>query len=169
MIVLVMGLPGSGKSYFALRLSEKMGAKYINSDSTRKAMQAMGQYAPDDKFLVYRRMAEIAEEALEQDRTVITDATFYRKELRDLFRTLAKECGVPVGMIQVEASEELIQERLSLPRDDSEADYKVYQLVRSQFEQLQPDEPHLTLQSGRENIEQMLREALDYIKAEMRR
>lgn len=164
-----MGLPGSGKSYFASHLSEKIGAEYINSDSTRKILQAMGRYAPDDKLKVYRRMAEIAGEALEQGMTVVADATFYRKELRDLFRTLAKEHGVPVCMIQVEGSEELIRERLSLPRDDSEADYKVYQLVRSQFEQLQPDEPHLTLQSGRENIEQMLREALDYIKAEMRR
>lgn len=164
MIVLVMGLPGSGKSYFASHLSERLGAGYINSDRTRKSVHSGKRYSPRGKADVYRQMRDLARQALEQDKAVVADATFYRKELRDLFLTLGKEHRVLVHVIQVEAPEDLIKERLSLPREDSEADFKVYQIIRSQFEQLQPDEPHLTLESGRNNIEEMLETALDYIK-----
>jgi len=35
MIIIVFGLPGSGKSYFASKLAERINARYINSDVIR--------------------------------------------------------------------------------------------------------------------------------------
>lgn len=74
---MVMGLPGSGKSYFAKHLSQRIKFHYIGSDETRKEMEAMGKYRMEDKQQVYDQMKSLAAEAIEQGRNVIVDATFF--------------------------------------------------------------------------------------------
>jgi hypothetical protein len=51
---------------------------------------------------------------------------------------------------------------LARPRTDSEADYDVYLRVKKEVEPLQV--PYLTIQSGQDNIDEMLTTALDYIR-----
>ena len=162
MVVIVSGLPGTGKSYFALRLSQRLGAEYISSDRTRKAMDAMGKYAFEDKLNVYEEMAKTAGGYLRQGKTVVVDATFYRHEMREIFRTLATLLHQPICYFEITAPEEVVKERLSVPRTDSEAGFAVYQQLKPQYESL-PEE-HLVLQSTNDNIDRMLSKAIDYIK-----
>jgi len=49
MIIIVCGLPGSGKSFFAHRLAAKLDALHISSDKTRKEMKTLGHYTFTDK------------------------------------------------------------------------------------------------------------------------
>jgi predicted kinase len=162
MMVIVSGLPGSGKSYFASRLAQKTGAHYINSDLTRREMDARGQYTFEDRLTVYEEMARRAGDLMRQGNTVVVDATFYRQEMRNLFLTLARLLHHKVCFIEVVAPEELIRERLLQPRLDSEADFSVYELVRSQYEQLLDE--HLTLESSNNNLEEMLQKGMEYIR-----
>lgn len=162
MLIIVSGLPGSGKSYFARRLAQKLGAEYINSDATRRAMNAMGRYGFEDKLNVYEEMASRAGDNLRKGRTVVVDATFYHHEMRNLFLTLGKLLHKPICYLEVQAEEGLIQDRLSRPRTDSEADYAVYQQLKLQYEA--PAEDHLILHSTNENISDLLDEALEYIQ-----
>ncbi len=162
MLVIVSGLPGSGKSYFALRLAQRLGAEYISSDRTRKGMNAMGRYAFDDKLNVYEEMAKITGDYLRQGKTVIVDATFYRHEMRDIFTTLTTLLHKPVCNIEITAAEDIIKERLSGPRIDSEAGFAVYQQLKPQYER--PVTHHLVLESTNDNIDRMLSKAVAYIK-----
>jgi predicted kinase len=161
MMIIVSGLPGSGKSYFASRLSEELSATYISSDLTRKEIDAQGQYAFEDKLNVYEEMAYGAGQQLRNGKRVVIDATFYRKEMRELFYTLAKLLDIKIVFIEIVADEEIIAERLSKPRLTSEADYSVYKFVKSQYEAL--DREHLVIESTNDNIEGMLMKAVDYI------
>lgn len=162
MIVLIMGLPGSGKSYFARHLSRNLNFQYIGSDQTRKEMAVMGQYGIKDKERVYELMKTHADKAIRQGKDVVLDATFYKKSIRDPFASLAEQQQVPWGLIWVHAGEELIQERLSKEREDSEADYGVYLTLKAVFEP--PLGPHLKLISGSNNITDMVQEAEKYIR-----
>jgi predicted kinase len=162
MMIIVAGLPGSGKSYFASRLSEILGAQTISSDQTRKAMNATGRYTFEEKLKVYEEMAKVAADAIRQGKTVVVDATFYRHEMRDLFMTLAKLLHKPICYFEVEADEKIVQDRLSKPRMDSEADYQVYKQLKPQYEK--PEDGRLVLQSTNDNVEAMLLKALDHIK-----
>jgi predicted kinase len=162
MIVIVLGLPGSGKTFFASRLALSLEALYISSDQTRIAMKALGKYTFEDKLAVYREMAKRADQALELGKNIIVDGTFYHHKMRNLFTTLAKFYDTPIRFIEVTAREEIIKERLKKKRKESEADYEVYQLVRKQFEQL--DMPHFKTRSDQDNIEEMLSAALNYLK-----
>lgn len=161
MLIVVCGLPGSGKSFFARKLSERLDARYLNSDRAREAVEARGQYAFDDELAVYEQMAADAGSALRKGRDVVVDATFYRKEMRDIFSTLSRLLHQPDACIRIVCDEDLTRERLSRPRLDSRADFSIYKQVESQFEDLEDD--HLVLESTRNNIEPMLQQGLRYI------
>lgn len=160
--MIVSGLPGTGKSYFASRLSQRLGAEYVSSDRTRKAMEAMGKYAFEDKLNVYEEMAKAAGGFLRDGKTVVVDATFYRHEMREIFRTMATLLHQPICYFEITAPEELVRQRLSAPRTDSEADFAVYRQLKPQFERL-PDD-RLLLKSANNNIDTMLSKAMGYIK-----
>lgn len=164
MIILVAGLPGSGKSYFAERLAERLDAVYINSDRVRIALQATGKYSTADKLLVYKEMLLQATRALEQKSRVVVDATFYHHTMREMFLRIADGYSVDIRVIEVVADEALIRRRLQKPRKYSEADYKVYEIVRDDFEGITM--PHLTLQSTDDNLHEMLTKAESYIESD---
>ena len=122
----------------------------------------MGQYGPKDKENVYEQMKFLADNALRQGKDLVLDATFYKKSIRDPFSSLAEKHQISLALIWVEAGEELVRERLSKKREDSEADYEVYLKLKTKFEP--PLEPHLKLISGSNNISDMLRQAEKYIR-----
>jgi predicted kinase len=161
MIIIVMGLPGTGKTYFAEHLTAHIQAIHISSDKTRNRLQKRGNYAPEDKDQVYREMLVQAEEALKNGQDVIMDATYSQKAHRDEVGMLAQRLATPLHFIQLTADEETIRERTSKERPDSEADFQVYQLIKQSFEPLEI--PHLKLHSGQLEIEEMLAIAQNYI------
>jgi predicted kinase len=161
MIVIVFGLPGAGKSYFASRLAQKLRAQYLSSDEIRIATKARGKYTFSDKLAVYQRMAEESDKALLNGKDVIVDGTFYHHNMRDLFTSLAAIRSTPIYFIETTAGDEIIKDRLMKHRTESEADYEVYQQLKKQFEQL--DLPHLRIESCRNNISEMLSQAENYL------
>jgi predicted kinase len=162
MIIIVLGLPGSGKSFFASRLAERLEALYISSDKVRIAMKARGKYKLEDKLLVYHEMVKKADQTLKQKKNVVVDGSFYHHKMRNLFTSLAEVHHTPIRFIEITAREEIITERLKKRRNESEADVEVYQLLKKQFEPL--DTPHLEIKSDRDTIDEMLSEALNYLK-----
>lgn len=147
MLVLIAGLPGSGKTTLAQAYAERFAAEHINSDSVRKALGLMGHYEPADKATVYETLFQSAEKALRQGKTVLVDSTFYQKALRDAFENLARRCGVPAYWIETRADEKTLLERVGRPRPDSEADVAVYQKIRDAFEAIEAD--HLVIWTDR--------------------
>jgi predicted kinase len=160
MLVLISGLPGSGKSYFGQELANAIDAVYLNSDKVRIQMNASGKYQEKDKLSVYRQMISEASKAIDAGRHVVVDATFYKRSFRELFEKLAESRGTPQHIIEVRADEPTIRRRLSSGREFSEADYKVYETIRDEFEEITV--PHLVLTSTNSNIEEMLHKAIEY-------
>lgn len=160
---MVIGLPGSGKSFFAKRFAEILGAEYISSDLLRIKMGLSGKYLPEQKSLVYRQMAEDTKDVLMKNKSVVLDGTFFQKKYRELIYTIAEEIGIPVFIILVKADENIIKQRLSAPRKDSEADHSVYLKIKEQFEPI--DKPFLFLESTNENLEENLLKARQYINS----
>ncbi len=161
MIIIVMGLPGSGKSYFAEHLARAIDAYYVNSDRVRKRMNSPRTYSTKEKLTVYNEMIKQMQLAVQQKKDIVLDGTFYRHSIRKMFMQKARRAG-GIVFIEVRATESLIQERLQQKREDSEADSKVYHIIKAQWEPLA--ESHLILQSTNENITGMLHAAIDYLR-----
>ncbi len=159
MIILVLGLPGCGKSYFAERLAEKIGAEYVNSDRLRKALFPKRTYSEDEKRKVYEVMLNKMEGAIAQNNYLVLDATFHKASTREPF--ISKSKG-NLRFIEIQVEEKIVRERLKKSRPFSEADFEVYHLLQKEWEPLLKS--HLTLQSTNDNIEIMLQKAMEYLK-----
>ena len=159
-IILVMGLPGSGKSFFASKLAQAIGADYISSDRVRKEMITNRTYSEREKEMVYDEMVKRMRSAINQNKSLVLDATFYKNRIREKFRNEAEGAG-DMQFIEVIAPESLIKERLKQTREESEADFEIYKMIKSSWEPF-PDK-HLVLPSSNNNIETMIQAALNYL------
>lgn len=161
MIIIVFGLPGSGKSYFASRLAMQLDATYVNSDELRMEMVADRTYTETEKNMVYDAMLKAMSEAVAVGKPIVLDATFYKKSIRKRFEHKARHMGQRIIYIEVTAPEAIIEDRLKIPRTYSEADFDVYLKIRKVAEPLKAE--HLILESSNNNIVSMLHEAIQYI------
>lgn len=80
-----------------------------------------------------------------------------------MFEEQAASLQESILYIEITAKEEIIRERLSKPREFSEADFEVYLKLKTIAEPLKQD--HLVLHSDNNNINAMLQDAMEYIKS----
>jgi predicted kinase len=107
-IVLVCGLPGSGKSHFARTHFMSSGRKRVNRKEIRRflfEMTAFGQkwseaeFDSQDEFLVKHVERKIVEHLLQSKQKVLIDNTHISLESRKTFVTIAHQAGKSIGAI----------------------------------------------------------------------
>jgi len=150
-VVVMVGVSGSGKSWLARQLASRLPAVHVRSDVERKrlfGLQALartdappgqGIYASEVSARVYDRMTEMAAAVLEGGLPVILDATSLRRDHRAAFLAAARRAGRPAVMIACTADEATLAARVAQrareARDPSEADIEV---VRRQLAEYEP-------------------------------
>ncbi|QNL51092.1 AAA family ATPase [Olivibacter sp. SDN3] len=164
MVVAVIGLPGSGKTFLAKHLAWNIDGVHVSSDRVRTALEQRGKYDEQTKLEVYQSMLGLAEAAVKDRKHVVLDATFHKAQTRALFVETATKFKVPLYFIEIQASEEVIKERIAKKRVDSEADFSIYKKIKAAFEPLK--EKHLILHSDQMDSEEMVSRALNYCKYE---
>lgn len=162
MIIIVFGLPGSGKTYFASRLAERLNGVHISSDVVRKEISEQSDYTPESKMRVYEKMLEKVEEKKDDNTIFIFDATFHLEKIRNNFIKSIAKLNKEIYFIEVKADEEIIKERVAQKRKYSDADFEVYLKLKKEFEPL--EEKHFVLDSSKMSIEEMLDKAAHDLK-----
>jgi predicted kinase len=160
-LLLIAGLPGTGKSTVARAFTERYGGAHINSDLLRQAMGLRGHYGPADKENVYQAMLDSARATLLDGQSAVVDSTFYRADIRAPFEALARSCGVAFFWVEMRADENSIRERVEAPRPDSEADFSVYLALRDQNEPIEAS--HLVLWSDQMTLDDQVDSIHHYI------
>jgi aminoglycoside phosphotransferase family enzyme/gluconate kinase len=140
-LLLMHGLSGSGKSWLAQQLLERLGALRIRSDIERKRLFGLPALARSDSAVgdgiydaaataaTYDRLVELADDILAAGYTVLVDAATLKTWQRKVFRDVAAARGVPFAILACAAPETVLQCRLVTRRaggrDASEADRAV--------------------------------------------
>lgn len=158
MIVIVFGLPGSGKSFFASRLAKQLNAAYINSDQERIKLFKHRQYSEEERIAVYDQLYNKTKEAFANNSNLVIDGTFFRQDLRQPYLDGMYESVI---FIEIITNKSTAMKRLSRLRPFSEADYDVYKMFKKKWEPMQQD--HLILQSNDDNIGEMINLAMVYL------
>lgn len=161
-LIVVFGLPGSGKSYFAKRLTERLRIEYVNSDTVRNEMEARRRYSDESRLRIYEAMKHRAEEFLSRGDGVVIDATFTVKGTLEVFSSLSVKHNCALILFRITADESLIKERIQTRRSESEADYRVYEKLKQS--PVDTALPYHTLVSTNNNVDEMIETALGIIK-----
>jgi aminoglycoside phosphotransferase family enzyme/predicted kinase len=122
-LLLVGGLPGTGKSTQARGLAERAGFCVISSDVVRKELAGVPQashpvpfetgiYTPQWTERTYAECLRRAEELLFEGKRVVVDATFRDESHRRAFLEAARRWGVPGIFLVCRAGEEEVGRRL---------------------------------------------------------
>jgi predicted kinase len=162
MLLIVCGLPGTGKTHVSKKLASKFNATHFRTDDIRKQLLEQRTYSDKEKELVYEKLFEHAQSVLEKGKNVILDATFYKNYHRKQVVKLAKQTKTPIYFIECVLSPKSVKERLENRKNDlSEADVKVYQKLKRNFEPLR--QLHLELDTSKPFKDQF-KEIQEFIK-----
>jgi len=146
-LVLVGGLPGTGKSTLAQGLAERANFRLIRSDLVRKELAGVpaqdaarspfgeGIYAPAWTERTYAECLSRAETLLLEGNRVIVDASFGEEKRRRAFLEAAARLAVPAVFLLCQADPEVVRVRLESRRGDvSDADRSIYRQAAERWE-----------------------------------
>ena len=152
-LIITHGYSGSGKSTLSGQLAEKTGAVQIRSDIERKRLFGYraqertgsgldsGLYTQDASLKTYRYLADCATAVIAAGFSAIIDAAFLKSEQRELFKQLAADCGVPLLIVDFQASDAELCRRIRLRQQDaSEATLDVLQHQQQSAQALSAEE-----------------------------
>jgi aminoglycoside phosphotransferase family enzyme/predicted kinase len=128
-LVVVGGLPGTGKTTLAARVAQQEGWVHLSSDVTRKRLAGLapgGLYAPDATARTYRELLDQARALLADGESVVLDASFVAEQWREAARATARDTHADVVELQCRAPEHVAEARLvSRPAGPSDATAEV--------------------------------------------
>jgi hypothetical protein len=125
-LLLITGLPGTGKSTLAHSLSETSAFKVVSSDVVRKDLAGLssrmpakaefgqGLYTAEWNHRTYAACLERTRELLFAGKRVLVDASFREDSPRRAFSDLAHEMALPCLILNCEADPSEVKKRLEL-------------------------------------------------------
>ena len=164
-MILISGLPGSGKSYLARKLSELLGSAILQSDALRKTLVTKPDYTPAESGRLFRAMHFLAEGLLSSGIPVTIDATNIIESNRRGFYRVADALGARLFIIQARAPKKVIKARLQSRKREygqkSDADWGVYQKMAAEAEKIK--RPHISVDTSK-SLEPFITKIVQEIK-----
>ncbi|MES9943063.1 MAG: gluconokinase, GntK/IdnK-type [Candidatus Thiodiazotropha sp. 6PLUC2] len=159
MIIIVMGVSGSGKSTIGRILAQQTGWRFIEGDDYHPAenkakMAAALPLNDDDRQPWLERLAKVIDRHLSIDRSAVLSCSALKKSYREQLMRSPE-----VRFVYLEESYELILARLN----QRTKHFMRSELLQSQFDDLEPPEEALTL-----SIEQSPEQIVKLIMSEMK-
>ncbi len=149
-VVLMCGLPGTGKSWLGGLIAERLRARTIRSDVERKRLfgieptdrtpesQRDAVYSAEATRRTYDRLIEGAEAAIRDRRDVVLDATYGRRAERDRAVAAIERAGGIWVLVHADPPPDVVRQWLAERTGDaaevSDADLAVHERARADFE-----------------------------------
>lgn len=177
MIIMVVGLSGTGKTSVARAVAGELGLRVVSSDAVRaslfgekKKISEYGEGIYDEKSdrLTYQKMFAEGLELLKKDGGVILDATFSRTADREKVHQMARSNGARCRLIECRLAPALVRQRISLRAEKndglSDATWPIHLRQKADFESIEmgPDE-HLIINTEND-LTANCRQAADWLR-----
>lgn len=149
-LVLVGGLPGTGKSTLAASVADELGAVHLRSDEVRKELAGLpslapagaryreGLYADDMTEATYERLVERAAVALALGSSVVLDASWNTSAARQLAHRVAADTQSELTELRCDVPMEIAAARMRRRQqkgdDPSDATAEVARAMAAEFD-----------------------------------
>jgi aminoglycoside phosphotransferase family enzyme/predicted kinase len=149
-LVLVGGLPGTGKSTVARSIGDELDVAVLRTDVVRKELVGLagdahapsgfgsGLYRPEQTDRTYDEVLRRAEQHLERGRSVVVDASFAADHHRRAARELARSARATVVELRCEVAHDVAAQRIRVRQaagiDPSDADEAVATRMAAAFD-----------------------------------
>jgi len=163
-LLIMIGLPGAGKSSIVGKMSDWCDFVVIQTDGIRKQLNDRPAYSADAMASIYDICYALIAKRLRAGQRVVFDASNYLHARRQRAIDLATLEGSPIALCRVQAAQSETYQRLiareRANRATSDADWAVYQWMVENQEPLTI--PHLIIDSSHAPIEESARLLYDY-------
>lgn len=166
-LVILSGLPGSGKSHVARELWQRHAFAVLQIDILRKALFPRPAYTKLEHSRTFAAVHELIERLLSRGISVLYDATNLKELHRRVLYDIADRAGARLTIVRVQSPEDVILRRLHARRHGeeeswaSDADEEVYEMMRVEAEPI--GRPYIEVDGSGD-----VRSAVDKIVRELR-
>lgn len=149
-LIVLCGLPGSGKSTIAHELARLVDVAVVRSDAVRRLLAPAPDYTTAESRRVFAAIETAVEQVLQAGVPVLVDATNIEAWQRQPFAAIAERTGARLHFVWVSAREHTIRRRLAAREagqrgayDVSDAGVDVYAAMKARAEPIRG--PHWTV------------------------
>ena len=141
-LLMLAGLPGSGKSTFAANVNVRHPFLTLETDRLRKTLVLQPQYTPDEHSRVFRACHMLIDEFIGQGYPVLFDATNLTERNRKPVYAIARKRGVPLIVVVTTAPPGVVRQRLEDraagldPETWSDAGWEIHSRMAPAWEQV---------------------------------
>jgi predicted kinase len=159
LIVLICGLPGTGKTFLSNKLSQYINSTVLSTDKIRKELIQKPTYTPWERALIYDVLFLLAKYLHSSGINCILDGTFNMEKSRREIKDLLNLSNDQFYIIECICPEDLIITRLLLRKDDySDATVSIYLKMKKIYEPVR--QKHISINTSKsvyKNIDRILR------------
>ncbi|MCH7488898.1 MAG: ATP-binding protein [Chloroflexi bacterium] len=151
-LIILIGLPGSGKSHFARQLAKRHPAAILDSDALRGVLYKSPQHTDQENARLFPAIQLLTRRLLDRRVAVLLDATNLKEAHRKPSYRLAKEAGARLVIVRLRAPFAVMRERLARrdaarnPLDRSTADLRVLERMRRDYQR--PRRPYFVVDTS---------------------
>lgn len=148
-IVMLYGLPGSGKTFFARQASEMLGIPHISSDRIRYELFEKPTFSKDEQAVVFNIMMIMLEQFTRSGLSALLDVSLGRAADRKLIREFAKKHKIETMLLWLQADSESCFARIKTRDRRKSDDQYSADMSREQFDTL---ERHMQTPTGEDAV-----------------
>jgi predicted kinase len=151
-LVVLSGLPGSGKSHFCHRLASRYPMASLKSDALRKALFGQPTYSAEESRRLFAACHLVLSRLLARGIPTIFDATNLRELHRRQVYSIADKHNAKLILVHLQAPPAVVHERLQArvkgphSHDLSDAGPEVYERMRHDVEPI--GRPHINVDTS---------------------
>jgi predicted kinase len=161
LIIVICGLPGTGKTFLSNKLSSYVNATVLSTDKIRKELFEKPSYTQWERTLIYDVLFLLAKYLHSSGISCILDGTFNMEKSRSEVKEILNLRDDQFHIIECKCPEDIILTRLLLRKDDySDANVSIYLKMKKIYEPVRQN--HLTINTAKP-IDKIIERIVKYI------